>query len=272
MRFVEANGIRTAYIEEGPKNGEPIIFLHGFSASKRDYKNIIQELSGEYRCIAYDIRGHGDTQVTENGYNPETMARDLEALMDALGIREAFLVGHSMGGIIIQEFAATRPERARGLAIIGSSTRLTQKHSLKIAGMLADRLIERAKKDLPEVYRKTHRIVNKILGKEKLEDLEKFMIQFLATPDITLKKSLDGLREYKPKIKRLEKYEKPVLVIIGEKDLLVSIQEAGDTATVFPNAWMKIIKGGKHNLLIPRGKEIASTIRDFYEWKIRERK
>ncbi|WP_421723429.1 alpha/beta fold hydrolase [Bauldia sp.] len=110
------NGIDVAYDSQG--SGEKtVILVHGYSFAKEIWSRAMPHLSDGWRLIAYDIRGFGDSTKPDDGYDYPTMANDLRLFMDALDVDEAVLIGHSMGGILIQDFATTYPERVSGLVL-----------------------------------------------------------------------------------------------------------------------------------------------------------
>ena len=113
-------GIRLPYVDHGERAGVPVLFLHGTSDSWRSFENVLPELPGWMHGIALTQRGHGDADRPATGYRTEDFADDVAALMDALGIEKAIVVGHSMGGSIAQRFAIDHPERLLGLVLIGA--------------------------------------------------------------------------------------------------------------------------------------------------------
>ena len=114
------NGIRLPYAEQGRRTGVPLLFLHGTSDSWRSFENVLPELPDWMRAIAVTQRGHGDADRPATGYRTQDFADDVAALMDALGLDKAIVVGHSMGGSIAQRFAIDHPARMLGLVLIGA--------------------------------------------------------------------------------------------------------------------------------------------------------
>jgi pimeloyl-ACP methyl ester carboxylesterase len=114
--------VEIAYLDEG--EGDPVVLVHGFASSKNVnwvYPTWVSELrKNGLRVIAFDNRGHGDSSKL---YDPEdyhigTMASDIAALMDHLGIARADIMGYSLGARMMGILAQTRPERVRS-AIFG---------------------------------------------------------------------------------------------------------------------------------------------------------
>jgi 3-oxoadipate enol-lactonase len=117
MAEIVVNGIRTYYVEDG--SGDPVVLVHGLGGTGTDiWKKQITELAKNHRVIAYDVRGTGRTDVTPGPYTIELLADDLAALAEELDLGRVALVGHSMGGGIALQYAATRPERVR--VVIGA--------------------------------------------------------------------------------------------------------------------------------------------------------
>lgn len=117
---VLAGGIKLQYAEQGNPAGLPIIFLHGVTDSWRSFELPLPYLPGSFRAIALSQRGHGDSDRPKGGYRALDFADDLAALMDALAIERAVIVGHSMGSQAAQRFAIDHPERTLALVLIGA--------------------------------------------------------------------------------------------------------------------------------------------------------
>lgn len=117
-----ATGVTLEVAESGPANGEPVLFLHGFPDSWFSFTPIAERLPAGYRAIMPSQRGHGESDKPATGYAPADLARDAVALLDALGIPAATVVGHSMGSFVAQRVALDHPSRVSRLVLIGSST------------------------------------------------------------------------------------------------------------------------------------------------------
>ena len=94
------NGSHLHYEDMGNKEGMPILFLHGFPFSHEMWREQIKAVSEKYRAVAYDIKGHGLSDVGDGQYTIEGHVDDLFALMDHLHLDKAVIVGLSMGGYI----------------------------------------------------------------------------------------------------------------------------------------------------------------------------
>jgi pimeloyl-ACP methyl ester carboxylesterase len=104
---------------EWSDEGVPFLMLHGFSNEAHVWDDLAPVLAPHYRVLALDQRGHGESDADPEGrYDFETMARDVEAVCEALGIDRLVLCGHSMGGKVSMRFAGRNLERLAGLILV----------------------------------------------------------------------------------------------------------------------------------------------------------
>jgi pimeloyl-ACP methyl ester carboxylesterase len=115
------NGEHLAYIDMGDPKGPPVVLIHGYTDNARDWVPLIPYLNKHYRLIAVDIRGHGRSDKPECCYAKIDFAYDIKLLLDALHVRKADIVGHSLGSMITQVFAEEWPERVRRVILIAST-------------------------------------------------------------------------------------------------------------------------------------------------------
>ena len=116
IHTVEVNGERVAYLDVG--QGKPVILIHGFGGSMWQWEHQQQPLSAEFRLITPDLIGSGLSTKPEIEYRPEQMLDYFIGFMDALRIRQAALVGNSMGAGLAIGMAMTYPDRVSQLILI----------------------------------------------------------------------------------------------------------------------------------------------------------
>lgn len=114
MPKIEANGVELHYLTMG--HGPDIVLLHGFLGNQAVWHlQIAPQLRRYQRVLTYDLRGHGYSQVTPNGYTAADLAEDLRGLLDGLGIQRPVIVGHSYGADVALYFSLKYPERVEKL-------------------------------------------------------------------------------------------------------------------------------------------------------------
>ena len=117
MKFVEANGVRFAYLEAG--QGPLVLMMHGFPDTAHTWDRAMRELAeAGFRVVAPFMRGYHPTAIPADGkYDTDTLAKDVIALIEALGEKHAVVVGHDWGASAAYGAAALAPERVKQLVI-----------------------------------------------------------------------------------------------------------------------------------------------------------
>jgi pimeloyl-ACP methyl ester carboxylesterase len=121
-RFEIHNGaVRIAGDRRGA--GEPFVLVHGFTGSRVDWSDVIDELAAVADVIELDNRGHGESTNTGDGssYSLDTLTADLAAVADGLGLDEFHLLGHSLGGGVAMRYALRHPDRLRSLVLMDTA-------------------------------------------------------------------------------------------------------------------------------------------------------
>ena len=114
------DGLALPYVEQGDRDGVPVVLLHGWVDSRRCFDRVIAGLPERVHAFAFDQRGHGDAPEPPDGYALRDFAGDVGAFMDAVGLDAAVLAGASSGGYVAQRFAVDNPRRMLGLVLVGS--------------------------------------------------------------------------------------------------------------------------------------------------------
>lgn len=114
--FAEVNGIRLHYLAAG--QGDPVVLLHGYAQNSHMWLPLIPELAKTHRVIAPDLRGFGGSDKPEGGYDKKTMARDIHALTQSLGLKRIGLAGHDIGLMVAYAYAAQYPDDVERIALM----------------------------------------------------------------------------------------------------------------------------------------------------------
>ncbi len=114
---LSGRGIRLHYRDWGGA-GETVLLLHGLSSSSRIWDWTAPLLTGDFRVIALDLRGHGLSDCPDDGYDFGSVSVDVGAFLEAVGVEKAVMVGHSWGGSVALHFAAANPDAATALVMV----------------------------------------------------------------------------------------------------------------------------------------------------------
>lgn len=121
-KFIEANGVRLHYVDEG--EGPAIVLIHGAGGNLRDWTfSMTARLRDRFRVIAFDRPGHGYSgRIAKNGADPRAQALAIADATAALGVDRAIVAGHSWGGPLVLAWALQRPEQVAGVAVLAGAT------------------------------------------------------------------------------------------------------------------------------------------------------
>lgn len=148
MPTIQVNNISMYYEIHG--EGEPLVLIGGLATDVSEFEGIIRELAQKYRVLAFDNRGAGRTDKPDIPYTIEMMAHDTAGLMQALGIRQANVLGTSLGGRIALALALDYPELVKKLVLVSTSARVAgRRRRLRLLGLLTMIPIFRSKYPQP---------------------------------------------------------------------------------------------------------------------------
>lgn len=123
--FIHGASVKLHYLDWGG-SGVPLILIHGLGDSPFLFEDLADSLKENFRVIAYSKRGHCKSETSDSNFDNSTLVSDLKLLLDSLEIRKANLLGWSMGGNEITEFAIRYPERANKLIYLEAGYDLSE--------------------------------------------------------------------------------------------------------------------------------------------------
>lgn len=258
------DGRRIAWREAG--SGSPLVLVHGWSGSSAVFAEALDALSGTFRVLAPDLRGHGDSDGGA-GYRLADFASDLVLWAEALDLREAALLGWSLGGqAAMAAFPSLRP-RLRRLILVGTTPRFTACEGWPHG--LPGGQVQAMARNLRRNYLKTmgdffsRQFAEGEIAPERLRTIIDFAVRGGSLPgeEVALA-ALETLREEDQRAE-LAGIDLPALVIHGDRDAIVP-PEAGDClASHLPRAELAVIEGAGHAPFLSRPQEVFRLWRDF---------
>ncbi len=202
--------------------GKPLLLLHGYSGSGDQWQQFVAEFLDDYRVIAVDLPGHGESSALGSSFVVTDAARDMWQLMDHLDVEHIHGVGYSAGGMTLLQMALLQPSRVRAMTLAASAYTV-----------LEERIREQFK-DLPEGYQQDL-LRNHNGDKGKIGAM--LGAKFVA--DINV---LD-----------LKDLEVPTLLVSGDRDESFPLPVVVETYSALPNAKLWIVPGIGHALFWPWG-------------------
>ncbi len=131
-RFATVNGVRLHYLDWGGRNGEAVLFLTSLGGAAGDFHPIASSLTDHFRVLGLTRRGQGKSEhpASASAYGNATLVADIKAFLDAMRIRRVSLVGYSLAGNELTEFAKLYPQRVRKLVYLDAAYDLAENAEL----------------------------------------------------------------------------------------------------------------------------------------------
>ena len=240
-------------------NGPPLYMVHGIGSRKAGWAGLIPWLEEDFTCVAYDLRGHGESPVPPVPYSLEDMVDDLEALRRRLGHERIHVIGHSLGGMIGPAYARAHPERVASLGLLSTAAGRNEEDRGKLsrvgaaleargAAAMLDVLVERWYSD-------------EFIARRP-DAVEARKRQIIETPEQVFL-SVFRLYESTEMAPWLPEIECPCLVLTGALDGGCNPRLNRIIASRLPDAELEILSGLKHSILIEAPERVAPPLRAF---------
>lgn len=235
---IKCGGVELHYLAVG--RGQPVVLVHGLSASTQWWRKTLPALAPRYRVYALDLAGFGGSQGGQSFVLREA-ANQLITFLDVLEIEKAHLVGHSMGGFIVADLAAHHPERVERLALVDAAA-LPFENGLMSQGLgLALIALKIPPSFWPVLLNDAYRAGPRTLWRA---------INDLLAADIA---------------RDLGRIEADTLVVWGQQDRLVPLSLGRELARRLHHARLEIIAGAAHNPMIERPTEFNRLLLEFLQ-------
>ncbi len=258
------------YVEDYGR-GQPVILIHGWPLSHRMWEHQIEALvDGGYRCIVYDRRGFGESAKPWDGYDYDTLASDLRAIIDGLELDDVVLAGFSMGGGEVARYfgnyGSEGIDKAMLIAAVTPFLMLTDDNPEGVDGANFEAMIEDIRKDriafLDGFGKKfvNWGMMSHLVSEHQLNYAK--TIASFASPRATTEcvKSF-GMTDFRDDLSEMSV---PTLVIHGDADEICPLALCGErAAAMLPNGKLEVIAGGPHGLTFTHPKELNRLMLDF---------
>lgn len=249
--------IDCAYTVEG--QGPALFLIHGIGARKTGWTKLVEQLKGDFTCISYDLRGHGESPMPEGRFGLEDLVADLEALRARLGIEKAHIAGHSLGGMIGPAYAHRYPERVLSLGLLSTAAFRTEDDSAKVKAVVA----AMREKGIPQVLDTlTARWFTDDFAAARPDVIEWRKKQVVDTDGDVFLNVFDIYAETEMS-PWLHEVTAPSLVLTGELDGGCNPRLNRQIAEALPNSELVILDGLKHAILIEATDRVVPPMKAF---------
>ena len=251
--------VRLEYAEQGNSDGVPVIFLHGITDSWHSFESVLANLPSSIHAFAISQRGHGDSERPVQNYTPKDFAADIAEFIKQKKLSQAFIVGHSMGGVNAQQFALDYPGLTKGLVIIDSDPSFKNNPGM------------------PEFYQEVLKLEGAI-DRKFMDDFQKATLakpidsvyfnllvdEGIKVPASVFKAAFEGLMQVNF-TEHLKNINAPVLILWGNKDTFCTFKGQEQLVNNIKNSRLIIYGNTGHALHWEEPKKFAEDLMNFIE-------
>jgi non-heme chloroperoxidase len=263
--FVETrDGTRIYWVEHG--QGRPLLFINSWAMTTRmwDYQIAVFADQG-FRCIAYDRRGHGRSDEPAEGYDYDTFADDLAAVIEALDLKGVTLIGHSMaGGEIVRYLARHGEARIAGAVLLAPTTPFLLKSEDNPNGLARENfeaVRNEWKRDFPKWVADN---TAPFFTPETSQALMKWAIDIMLGVSLPVAIAVNRTvteADFRAEMKNIAI---PMLILHGDKDVSAPVETTGQaSAALLPKCELKVYEGAPHGLMYTHMERVHADILSF---------
>jgi 3-oxoadipate enol-lactonase len=250
MRYFEHNSsltvneITVSFTDQGPDNAPTIIFIHGFPLNKTMWDKQVELLKTDFRVITYDIRGHGESDAGNDPFSIDLLVSDLIGFMNVLEIEKASICGLSLGGYIALNAIENYPERFEALVLcdtncISDSQEVKEKRIATVESIIKDGVHKYAVASIPNLFAPESL-------KLKVTEVASVKNMILNTSELVLCSTLLALASRLETCSKLSEINVPVLILVGDKDILTPPAAAKGMHKKIKNSTLEVIEHAGH--------------------------
>jgi 3-oxoadipate enol-lactonase len=261
MPRLSVNGVTLHYEEAG--SGPPLLLISGLGANRLSWVPVVPLLSDAFRCITFDNRGTGESDVPPGPYTIDQLADDTAALIDALGLAPVAAVGWSMGGSILQSLLINHSATIRRAVLLSTLPSYTDLQHGWLDALLT---LRRANIDplslgiigMPWGF--TPRVLSNhpaAFTAAKLGAQNPYPTSLAG-----FEAQAQAIRVYDSRA-RLPEVATPTMVLVGAEDVLTPVHQSVEIASLIPNATLTVLPRGGHGMVIEYPDDTVRAIREF---------
>jgi pimeloyl-ACP methyl ester carboxylesterase len=270
MKKCQTRDINVAYQEQG--QGQPILLVHGFPLDHSMWVEQIAALAKEYRVLAPDLRGFGQTplaageseadQLAARGIEMHQYAADLAAFLDALQIEEPVtFVGFSMGGYVAWQFWKRRPQRLRALVLCDTRAVADAEDAKKGRLEMAEHVCDWGSSRVADMMLPKLLAAQSLAQKPQVVEAARQVIQ--STDPRAIAAAQRGMAARPDVTEWLPRMDLPALVLVGAEDAISRVEEMQQVAEAMPRAEFKVIANAGHMAPVENPEEVNTAMARF---------
>ena len=247
-----STGVTLPCTVQGSSEGRAVVLLHAWGETRRSFDRVMPLLPRTVHAVVPDQRGHGDAPAPPTGYTLVEAAQDVVALLDALGLLSAVLVGSSSGGYVAQQVAVAHPERVDGLVLVGAPLSLHGRPPFADEVEALTDPVDRAWVEASLSWFPLHHEVPSWFIADRVDDGARL-------PAHVWREVLAGLASATPPTEA-GRLAVPTLVLWGDRDEVIPGADAEALAAASPAGRLHVYPGTGHLVLWEQPERVAADV------------
>lgn len=257
-------GKTALHYKDSEGDGRPVLLLHGYMESFDVWDDFSEILAKKgYRVVSLDLPGHGISEILDEVHTMDLLAGVCDGLLVKLGIEQADIVGHSMGGYVAQAFAKNCPDKVRSLTLFSSTPDPD-----------TDEKKQNREREIEIIRSGRKEMLSGILpgkgfapeNRKKLADtIDELALQVMLTEDEGIIALLKGMMAREDMNGMLKELDKPQLFVFGCKDEYIPKEAAEKIAENNPQTTVRWLENSGHNGFLEQPEESADILNEFFQ-------
>lgn len=268
MPYITLNKTKLYYEDTAPNSQKPVIFFaHGLLWSCRMWDEQVKALKADFRCIRMDFRGQGLSTISKSGYDMDSLAQDVIAMLDYLNVNQYHYVGLSMGGFVGQRLALLHPKRLQRLVLLDTSADAEPAENIsgyqllvKIASVLGPKVIMR---DLVKVMHGKSFLKQAKKDPATKQNLKRFKSMMAANKRRSVKKIVGGVIERDSVYARIHDIKQPTLIMVGDEDVATTVAKSQRIHMKIAGSKLYILEKAGHMSAMEQPEQVNQLLMDF---------
>lgn len=264
MPEIQVNGANLHYEDRG-QGEETIVFAHGLLWSGAMFAAQVAALEDDYRCITFDFRGQGQSEVTPSGYDIDTLAADAVALIRQLDVAPCHFLGLSMGGFVALRLGIRHPELLHSLILMETSADPEPEENVRSYRLLG--IIGRwlglgliAGRVMPIMFGQKF-----MDDPARAEERARWRRRLLANDRRGLYRALQGVIARDGVYDQIDQIPIPTLIVVGDQDVAIVPANAERMHARIPDSRLVVVPGAGHTSTVEEPEAVNAALATFLE-------
>lgn len=271
MSTIKVNNVNLHYRSVG-NGSDTILFSHGYLMNNTMFDGQIDVFKDQFRCVSFDHRGHGQSEVTKDGYELDNLVTDAISLIEALDVGPVHFTGMSTGGFVGMRIALRRPDLLKSLVLMDTSAEAEHVKALKRYDLLM-RVVKYVGwwavigQVMPIMFHSSF-----LKDRSRETEVKKWRNIITGHSRKGVVPFGKGIFARDSVLEQLAGLSLPTSVIVGEQDIATPLAFSQRMANVIPNAKLYKIPDAGHSAAVEKPVEVADAMQQFYTFAEKEMK